>query len=86
MTLNSSTKNSISGKDIFASGLPSAKLSLSINAFNGNTTNFNKCAKPSSKSMATFNSLSPTQQPHEPNDPFVGPSTFRYKPGMIMPL
>jgi len=92
MTLNSSTNISVSGKDIFACSLPTAKLSLSINAFNGNTTNFNKCVKPSSKSMASFNSSSLNTQPVSPtqpahlNDSFVGTSTFRPKPGMMMPM
>jgi hypothetical protein len=30
---------------------PDAKFSLNINAFNGNTTNFNRCPAPSSKSL-----------------------------------
>jgi hypothetical protein len=30
---------------------PSAKFSLNINAFNGNTTNFNRCPAPKPKSL-----------------------------------
>jgi hypothetical protein len=60
---------------------PDAKLSFNINAFNGNTTNFGKCAAPAPapKSMT----LTPT--PTQPRiEPFL-PNTNR-RPGMIMPM
>ena len=58
---------------------PDAKLSFNINAFNGNTTNFGKCAAPVPKS------LSPTPSPTQPRiEPFL-PNTTR-RPGMIMPM
>ncbi len=58
---------------------PDAKLSFNINAFNGNTTNFGKCAAPAPKS------LSPTSTPTQPRiEPFL-PNTTR-RPGMIMPM
>lgn len=37
-----------SSETSFSSEAPSAKLSLNINAFNGNTTNFNRCPAPKS--------------------------------------
>ena len=33
---------------------PSAKLSFNINAFNGNTTNFNRCSRPSAKAVLSI--------------------------------
>jgi hypothetical protein len=60
---------------------PDAKLSFNINAFNGNTTNFGKCAAPAPapKSMT----LTPT--PTQPRiEPFL-PNTTR-RSGMIMPM
>ena len=60
---------------------PDAKLSFNINAFNGNTTNFGKCATPAPKSL----SLTPTPTPTQPRiEPFL-PNTTR-RPGMIMPM
>lgn len=38
----------------------SSKLSISINAFNGNTTNFNRCPRPTSKSVIA--SIQPRQE------------------------
>lgn len=35
----------------YCDATPDAKFSLNINAFNGNTTNFNRCHAPSSKSL-----------------------------------
>ena len=58
---------------------PDTKLSFNINAFNGNTTNFGKCAAPAPKS------LSPTSTPTQPRiEPFL-PNTTR-RSGMIMPM
>lgn len=37
-----------SSETSFSSEAPCAKLSLNINAFNGNTTNFNRCPAPKS--------------------------------------
>ena len=37
---------------VFRSDAPSAKLSFNISAFNGNTTNFNKCAPPPSSKLS----------------------------------
>jgi hypothetical protein len=56
---------------------PDAKLSFNINAFNGNTTNFGKCAAPAPKSM--------TPTPTQPRiEPFFLNTNRR--PGMIMPM
>ncbi len=49
MPLNLSTTCAISAAATADS--PDAKFSLNINAFNGNTTNFNRCPAPSSKSL-----------------------------------
>ena len=40
--------NPNSSETTFASEAPCAKFSLNINAFNGNTTNFNRCPAPKS--------------------------------------
>jgi hypothetical protein len=40
--------NPNSGETTFASEAPCAKFSLNISAFNGNTTNFNRCPAPKS--------------------------------------
>ncbi len=45
----------------FISSSPDAKISLNINAFNGNTTNFSRCPAP--KSL-------PIVQPNKPNTLF----------------
>ena len=57
---------------------PDAKFSLTINAFNGNTTNFNRCPAPNPKS-----SLPMPIQPR--NDPisFTGPVRVS---GLVRPL
>lgn len=54
---------------------PEAKLSFNINAFNGNTTNFGKCAAPAPKSST-------------PTQPRIDPSftNTNRRPGMIMPM
>ena len=48
---------------------PYAKFSLNINAFNGNTTNFNCCSapKPKPKSFATMPTTFPIQPNHDPS-------------------
>jgi hypothetical protein len=56
---------------------PSSKFSLNINAFNGNTTNFGRCAAPKPKSMI------------KPIQPLENPSLFRdinRTPGMVRPM
>lgn len=60
-----------------ASSAPDAKFSLNINAFNGNTTNFNRC--PASKSMT----LSPVQPNREP---LLFTNTTRIRHSMVTPL
>lgn len=47
MSLNPSSASD----SAFAFESPSAKFSLNINAFNGNTTNFNRCPAPKPKSI-----------------------------------
>jgi hypothetical protein len=59
---------------------PDAKFSLNINAFNGNTTNFNRCAAPKPKAMLTTVPVQPRDGPI----PSFG-STVR-RPGMMMPM
>ena len=54
---------------------PDAKLTFNINAFNGNTTNFNRCRGPSAKAVIT-----PVQPHGFPSRQFV-PS-----PGMMTPM
>jgi hypothetical protein len=51
--------NPNSSESSFASKQPCAKLSLNINAFNGNTTNFNHSPAPKPKSLPT----QPTTKP-----------------------
>jgi len=55
---------------------PSAKLSININAFNGNTTNFNRGPAPRPKSV-------PTQPRATPN---FGSFNSNLSPGMIRPM
>jgi hypothetical protein len=43
--------NSDSSANSFSADVPSSKFSLNINAFNGNTTNFNRCPAPSKKAL-----------------------------------
>lgn len=60
----------------FASEQPSAKFSLNINAFNGNTTNFNRCPAPKSLPLP----IQPTNKPSFSGFPSKIP------PGTIMPM
>lgn len=58
-----------------AATAPDAKLTININAFNGNTTNFNRQPRPSPKSMIRF--------PSQPRD---FPADITARPGLIMPM
>jgi len=56
---------------------PSSKFSLNINAFNGNTTNFNRCTAPKPKSLPM------------PVQPLTNPPLFSditRTPGMVRPM
>ena len=55
-------------------GAPDAKFSLNINAFNGNTTNFNRCGAPRPKSFVT------------PVQPTTAPMNFSSGFGMVRPM
>jgi len=50
---------------------PSSKLSLNINAFNGNTTNFNRCPAPKSTTA---------------RQPLTNTSLSGNKPPMVVPM
>ena len=54
MSLNPLHLSSNADDSFSVSSVPSAKLSFNINAFNGNTTNFNRasCPRPSPKATA----------------------------------
>jgi hypothetical protein len=52
--------NSNSSETSFASEAPCAKFSLNINAFNGNTTNFNRCPAPKSLPLPVQPTTKPT--------------------------
>ena len=62
----------------FSLANPSSKFSLNINAFNGNTTNFGRCAAPKPKSLP---------MPLQPlfNPPLLNKETTRIS-GMIRPM
>lgn len=55
-----------------ATDAPDAKFSLNINAFNGNTTNFNRCPAP--KSSALVIPITPVQPRVAPPATFSGTS------------
>ena len=61
----------------FPSESPSAKLSFHINAFNGNTTNFNRGPSPKSASISPV-------QPRNP--PSFSPTLVSRPVGSIMPM
>ncbi len=91
MSLNSSSASAASalplhccagGQRMFVSEMPSAKLSFNINAFNGNTTNFNRRPSPSSKSISASTVL--PIQPHE--SPFGFYKTQLPQVGLIRPM
>lgn len=52
--------NSDSSSTSFSADVPSAKLSLNINAFNGNTTNFNRCPSPKALPLPVQPTTKPT--------------------------
>jgi len=52
--------NPNSSETSFASEDPCAKFSLNINAFNGNTTNFNRCTAPKSLPLPVQPTTKPT--------------------------
>ncbi len=69
--------NPNSSESSFASE-PSSKFSLNINAFNGNTTNFNRCPAPKPKSLPL---------PRQPTTmPTFGNLGSSLSPGMIRPM
>ncbi len=76
-----SLNHSSASDSAFASeSSPSAKLSFNINAFNGNTTNFNRCQAPKPKSMTPV-------QPQGLPMPLVGSNLRIIRPaGSIMPM
>ena len=57
---------------------PSAKFSLNINAFNGNTTNFNRCPAPKPKSLNL--PVQPTTKPT------FGNFSSNISTGMVRPM
>lgn len=69
-----------SSSSAFASEHPSAKLSFNINAFNGNTTNFNRCPAPKPMSMTT------PVQPQGLPMPVPGSNPRVHPAGSIMPM
>jgi hypothetical protein len=76
MSLNPST---LSG---FADASPCAKLTVNINAFNGNTTHFNR--RPHPKSSLLLTTISPVQ-PRGDSPSFL--PNVRVRPiGSIMPM
>ena len=66
--------NPNSSESSFASEQPCAKLSFNINAFNGNTTNFNR--SPAPKSLPTQPTTKPT----------FGSLGSNLSPGMARPM
>lgn len=66
--------NSDSSATSFSADVPSAKLSLNINAFNGNTTNFNRCPAPSKKALPL--PVQPTTKPTFVNLGILTSSSF----------
>ena len=78
MSLNPFSASASASDSAFASESPSAKFSLNINAFNGNTTNFNRGPAPKARM-----SVSPVQ-PRDAPIPSFG-STLR-RPGTMMPM
>ena len=80
MSLNPFSASACASDSAFASESPSAKITFNINAFNGNTTNFNRGPAPKPKAMLT---TSPSQPRYAPTPSFA--STLR-RPGTIMPM
>ena len=81
MSLKPFSASASAGDSAFASESPSAKFSLNINAFNGNTTNFNRCAAPKPKAMLTTVPVQPRELPL----PSFGSGT-RFPAGAIRPM
>ncbi len=65
--------------DFASASSPDAKLTFNISAFNGNTTNFNRCPAPKPKSMT----VTPVQPRESPIPPFS--NTFR-PAGSVRPM
>ena len=82
MSLNhfSASASAFASDSAFASESPCAKFSLNISAFNGNTTNFNRCPAPKPKAII----VSPVQPKELPSSSLPFPT--RGRTGMIMPL
>lgn len=74
---------SASASAAFSAGaaFPDAKLTININAFNGNTTNFNRGPAPRPKSMLAITPVQPMRELPS----FTSTST-NFRPGMIGPL
>ena len=68
-----------SASTAFASESPCSKFSLNISAFNGNTTNFNRCPAPKPKSII----VSPVQPKELPSSL---PFPIGGRNGMIRPM
>ncbi len=82
MSLNSSSASAACASTFCGTELPSAKLSFNINAFNGNTTNFNRRPSPSPKSIAASSIL-----PIQPTKaPFGFYKTQPSRVGLVMPM
>ncbi len=58
-----------------ATSAPVAKLTFNVNAFNGNTTNFNRNPRPSAKALITV-----------PVQPSEFPVYRTTRPGLVMPM
>ena len=80
MSLNPDFSSAATATAVAVAVAPDAKFSLNINAFNGNTTNFNRCAAPKPKSL----SATPVQ-PREAPLPSFGSGT-RIPAGAIRPM
>ena len=75
----SASASAFASDSAFASESPCAKFSLNISAFNGNTTNFNRCPAPKPKAII----VSPVQPKELPSSlPFPTGS----RNGMIKPM
>jgi len=59
---------------------PDAKFSLNINAFNGNTTNFNRCPVPKSLALPMPTPVQPRQLPS------TSPLGSSNKPYLVRPM
>ncbi len=87
MSLNPSAVTSFSETDI----TPSAKLTLNINAFNGNTTNINRCLpRPSPKSITSSTAprfpIQPTTPPSLVTPPYSTTIPCCNSVGLLRPM